>query len=42
MDVSNGPQGLNPLDTKIIQWDIPNDGICLLGGISFILIAILQ
>ncbi len=38
MDVSNGPPRLNPLDTKIIQWHIPKDGICLLKlfkGIDF-------
>jgi hypothetical protein len=36
--VDNGPPGLSPLDTKVIQWDIPKDGICLFelfGGISF-------
>jgi len=27
MDVSNGPPSLSPLDTKIIEWDIPKDGI---------------
>jgi len=37
--------GLNPLDTKVIQWDIPKDGICLLelfGSISFKLSTFLQ
>jgi len=36
--VDDGPLGLNPLDTNVIQWDILKDGICLLelfGGISF-------
>jgi len=44
VDLGNGCLGLNPLDTKVIQWDIPKDGICLLelfGGISFGLAAIL-
>ncbi len=45
MHVDNGPPGLSPLDTKVIQWDIPKDGICLielLGGISFGLGTIIQ
>jgi hypothetical protein len=45
VDVSNGPLGLSPLDTRIIQWDIPNDRICLFElfrGISSRLTAILQ
>jgi len=43
-NLGNGPLGLNPLDTRVIQWDIPKDGICLLelfGAISFELAAIL-
>jgi hypothetical protein len=45
MNLGNGPLGLSPLDTRVIQWDIPEDGICLLeffGGISFGLVAVLQ
>ncbi len=37
VNLGNGPLGLNPLDIKIIKWDIPKDGICLLelfGGVS--------
>jgi hypothetical protein len=37
MNLDNGPPSLSPLDIKVIQWDIPKDGICLLklfGGIS--------
>jgi hypothetical protein len=30
MDASNEPLGFCSLDTKIIQWDIPKDVICLL------------
>jgi len=44
VNLGNRPLGLNPLDTKVIQWDIPKDGICLLelfGGISFGLVTIL-
>jgi len=44
VNFGNGPLGLNPLDTRVIQWDIPKDGICLLelfGSISFGLIVIL-
>ncbi len=44
VNLGNGPLGSNPLDTKVIQWDIPKDGICLLelfGGINFGLAAIL-
>ncbi len=45
LNLSNGPLGLSPLDTKFIQQDIPKDGTCLLelfGGINFGLITILQ
>jgi hypothetical protein len=45
MNLGNGPPSLNPLDTEVIQWDIPKHGICLLelfGGISFRLVVILQ
>jgi hypothetical protein len=44
MNVGNGPLSLSPLDTKVIQWDIPKDEICLLqlfGSINYGLIAIL-
>jgi hypothetical protein len=44
MNLGNEPLGLSPLDTKVIQWDIPKDRICLLelfGGISYGLVAIL-
>jgi hypothetical protein len=30
MDVGNGLPRSNPLDIKVIKWDIPNDGIHLL------------
>jgi hypothetical protein len=43
VDVGNGPFGLSPLDTKVIHWEIPRDGICLLelfGGISFALVGV--
>jgi hypothetical protein len=43
--VNNGPPSLSPLDTKVIQWDILKNGICLLelfGGISFGLGKIIQ
>jgi hypothetical protein len=43
--VDNGPPGLSPLDTNVIQWDILKDGICLLelfGGISFGLSTIIK
>jgi len=30
MDASDGPLKLSPLDTKVIQWDIPKDEIFLL------------
>jgi hypothetical protein len=43
-DVSNGPFGLSPLDTEVINWEISKDGICLLqlfGGISFALVVIM-
>jgi hypothetical protein len=42
--LGNGPPGSSPLDIKIIQWDIPKDGICLLemsGGINYGLVTIL-
>jgi hypothetical protein len=45
MNVGNGPPSLSPLDTKVIQQDIPKDGICLLelfGGINFGLVTILR
>jgi hypothetical protein len=45
MNLGNGPLGLSPLDTKVIQWDIPKHGICLLElfeNIHFGLVAILQ
>ncbi len=45
MDVSNGPPSLSPSDTKIFQWDIPKDGICLLklfGSINLGLATVLQ
>jgi hypothetical protein len=45
VNLGNGPLGLNPLDTRVIQWDIPKDGICLLElfrCISFGLVANLQ
>jgi hypothetical protein len=45
MDVNNGPPSLSPLYTKIFQWDIPKDGICLLksfGNINLGLATILQ
>jgi hypothetical protein len=38
MDAGNGPSKLSPLDTRVIQWDIPKDEIFLLelfGGINF-------
>jgi hypothetical protein len=37
VNFGNGPPSLSPLDTSVIQWDIPKDGICLLelfGGIT--------
>ncbi len=43
VDVGNGPFGLNPLDTRVIHWEIPKDGICLLelfGGINFALVGV--
>ncbi len=45
MNLGNGPLGLSLLDTKVILWDIPKDGICLLklfGGISYGLTVVLQ
>jgi hypothetical protein len=45
MNLGNGPPNLSPLDTMVIQWNIPKDGICLLelfGGISCGLIVVLQ
>ncbi len=45
MNLGNGPLGLSPFDTRVIQWDIPKHGICLLElfeNINFGLIAILQ
>jgi hypothetical protein len=44
MDVGNGLPRLNPLDIKVIKWDIPNDGIRLLKlfiRISYGLVAML-
>jgi hypothetical protein len=29
VNLGNGPPSLSPLDTRVIQWDIPKDGICL-------------
>jgi hypothetical protein len=43
--IDNGPPCLNPLNTKVIQWDIPKNRICILesfGGISFGLGKIIQ
>jgi len=45
VNLSNGSPGLSPLDIRVIQWDIPKDGICLfelVGGISSGLAVILQ
>jgi hypothetical protein len=45
VNFGNGPQGLSPLATKVIHWDILKDGICILelfGGINFRLAIILQ
>jgi hypothetical protein len=45
MNFGNGPLGLNPLDTRVIKWDIPKVGICLLelfGIINYKLAAVLQ
>lgn len=45
MEASNRPPGLSLLDTKIIKWDIPKNGICLLkmfGSISYGLVVILR
>jgi hypothetical protein len=44
MNVGNGPLGFSPLDTRVIQWDIPKDEICLFQlfrGISSGLVIIL-
>jgi hypothetical protein len=44
VNLGNGPLGLIPLATRVIQWDILKDAICLFklfGGISFKLTAIL-
>ncbi len=44
-NASNGPLGLNPLDTKVIQWHIPKDGTCLFelfGDVNSSLAIILQ
>jgi hypothetical protein len=30
MNLGNVPLGLSPLDTRVIHWDIPKDGIPLL------------
>jgi hypothetical protein len=30
MNLGNGPPSLSPLDIKVIQCDIPKDGMCLL------------
>ncbi len=38
VNLGNGPLGLSPLNTRVIHWDIPKDGIPLLelfGNISF-------
>jgi hypothetical protein len=29
MDVGNGPLGLNPLDIRVILWNIHEDGMCI-------------
>jgi len=45
VNLGNGPPCLSPLDTKVIYWDIPKHGICLLklfGGIGFKLVVVLQ
>jgi hypothetical protein len=45
MEANNRPPGLSLLDTKIIKWDIPKNGICLLkmfGSISYGLVVILR
>jgi len=45
VNLGNGLPSLSPLDTKVIQWDIPKDEICLLElfeGINFGLITVLQ
>jgi hypothetical protein len=44
MDVGNGLPRLNPLDIRVIKWDIPNDGIHILMlfvGINYDLVAVL-
>ncbi len=30
MNLGKGLLNLSPLDTRVIKWDIPKDGICLL------------
>ncbi len=45
IDTSYGPPGLWPLDSRVIQWHIYKDWICLVelfGGIHFNLIKVLQ
>jgi hypothetical protein len=44
VNLGNGPQGSSPLDTRVIQWDIPKDGICLFemfGGINYGLVVVI-
>ncbi len=44
MNLGKGPLGLSPLDIRVIEWDIPKDGICLLElfrGISFKLVVVI-
>jgi hypothetical protein len=43
-NLGKGPSNLSPLDIRVIEWDIPKDGICLLelfGGIGFGLVVVL-
>jgi len=45
MEANNRPPSLSLLDTKIIKWDIPKNGICLLkmfGSMSCRLVVILR
>jgi hypothetical protein len=45
IDPSLGPLGLQTLDSRVIRWHIPKDGICVVkffGGISFGLVMVLE